>query len=309
MKITRAFLAASLFAMGCNAADATKDPHPDDEVATEHPAVTEARTVLPRFAELQTKVFSGTCSPNPGVCHNASNYPNLATAGNTLTWIGAPCNVELPNPLDGWDACEPLADAIETRGAPPGWYSRISWIEQTAPGAWRAGLMSAPDQSFKSAVAFLDWDGAIVYDPPVLVSEDPEDAFAVTGELTAGVAEVIIRVETQNAGRRAFADSVLATIRGGDPNQNGILGAVDESVEPGAVVFPGSLARSYLWGRITETVPGSRMPLANTPLTLPDYVAIACWIEGLRAADAQPEDPIDYDGCSFAKSPVDYTQP
>jgi hypothetical protein len=103
--------------------------------------------------------------------------------------------------------------------------------------------------------------------------------------------------------------AVLATLVGGDPNADGVWGA-DELTpgERGALVVPGALDRSYLWGRITGTVPGFRMPLANTPITNPGYVAIACWIEGLSASSAErdPEDLIDYDSCQYANAPVDY---
>ena len=98
---------------------------------------------------------------------------------------------------------------------------------------------------------------------------------------------------------------VIDTIVGGDANQNGVYGADDPSVIAGALVVPGDLEASYLWGRITGTVPGTRMPLANGPVTNPQYVALACWIEGLTAG-ATATDEIDYDACGFAADPVDY---
>ena len=61
------------------------------------------------------------------------------------------------------------------------------------------------------------------------------------------------------------------------------------------------------WGRITGTVPGSRMPLANGPITNPQYIALACWIEGLAdQSDPQATDAIEYTSCDFAANPVDY---
>ena len=105
-----------------------------------------------------------------------------------------------------------------------------------------------------------------------------------------------------------FVDAVLATLVGGDPNGNGTWGADETSLPSAALVYPGDLSRSYLWRRITGVPPGSRMPLANTPITNPGYVAIACWIEGLSpdAGDRDAEDLIDYDNCSYAAAPVDY---
>ena len=74
----------------------------------------------------------------------------------------------------------------------------------------------------------------------------------------------------------------------------------------GAIVFPGSLDRSYLWGKITGTVPGSRMPLANGPVTNHQYIALACWIEGLSTTEEnRATDFINYSECSFAEDPED----
>ena len=66
---------------------------------------------------------------------------------------------------------------------------------------------------------------------------------------------------------------------------------------------------------MTETVPGFRMPLANQPLSFDEYIALACWIQGLppeagpAAADRAGDAPIDYDACAFAADPIDYAQP
>src|SRR5262249_36777370 len=106
-----------------------------------------------------------------------------------------------------------------------------------------------------------------------------------------------------------FSDSVLLRVVGGDPNRNGVWGADDPSVLRGGLIQPRDLATSYLWGRITGTVPGTRMRLVNQPLSSSEYVAIACWIEGLDPANSpNPEDAIAYDTCSFAKNPIDYTK-
>jgi hypothetical protein len=54
-----------------------------------------------------------------------------------------------------------------------------------------------------------------------------------------------------------------------------------------------------------ETVSGSRMPLANQPLSIAEMLALFCFVEGL------PDDPgavnlatpIDYAGCSYSDDP------
>src|SRR6185503_10673272 len=63
---------------------------PPPEVVTD--PVTEARALFPRALELHSGVIGRTCSPNPGVCHHTSNYPDLHTIGNVVALLGAPCN-------------------------------------------------------------------------------------------------------------------------------------------------------------------------------------------------------------------------
>lgn len=296
-------LAACRAGAGDHSPGTSASPTPEED-----PAVVEARQSFPRFADLQTKVLSSTCSPNPGVCHNSSNYPSLQSAGNTLAAIGAPCNTEIPNPLAGWDGCELPGDVLVAGTSGDAFRSTIAWIEQQAPGSWSVHLVDPAGATLHAPVSFENADGSVVYDPPVLAATEYDTAFSVTVDLADASRDALVTVNTDEAGRREFADSILATVVGGDPNRNGVFGAAN-AASSGAIVFPGSLSRSYLWRRITGTVAGSRMPLANGPLTLPDYVGIACWIEGLSDAEASPDDPIDYDHCPFAAAPTDYTAP
>jgi hypothetical protein len=103
--------------------------------------------------------------------------------------------------------------------------------------------------------------------------------------------------------QRATADVALAAIVPGDPNRNDVFGA--EAGEAAAIIRPGDLALSYMWRRLVGDVPGSRMPLANGPVTNAQLLALGCWIEGLAAATL-PTDPIDYAACSFYEEPVDF---
>lgn len=301
----RLWVAAALgaFSIGCGrASDGGPDPEPDP-TAEEHPAVVEARNEFPRFIDLHAKVISTTCSPNPGVCHNSSNYPNLETAGNTLTWIDAPCNTEIPNPLDGWDGCEQQGHVV-VASLPDGsaFRSAIAWMIHRTDGVWDIRLEDPAPETVLADVKFEAPDGAIFYDPTLVAPVDSDDTISVTIDLAAAASDAVVTVTVTDITDRIIADSILATLRGGDPNQNGVYGAGSG----GAEILPGDLSKSYLWGRITGTVPGSRMPLANGPLTLPEYVAIACWIEALDETP-EPEDAIGYDDCAFAREPVDYT--
>lgn len=266
-------------------------PTPDPNEAQ---SVKDARVQFPRFLDLQADVLSSTCSPNPGVCHNSSNYPNLETAGNTLAAVNSPCNVEIPDRTQGWDGCERPADIVRLG---TGFTTRVRWMDRVGPSTWRLGIDDAADFTGARRPQFYDASNQVILDPPADWQVSVEFVTGGTsGELTVATADEFIA---------DFVDSVLATVIGGDPNVNGIWGGA--GADPGAVFVPGSLERSYFWGRITETVPGSRMPLANSPLTNPAYVAIACWIEGLAGDGSDTaEDPIDYDSCAFADAPIDY---
>ena len=90
---------------------------------------------------------------------------------------------------------------------------------------------------------------------------------STTGRVTTTSADLYV-LET--------SASNFASVIGGDPNRNGVFGAIDAPIPPPAtMVAPGSLATSYLWGRLTGTVPGFRMPLANGPVRNPQYIALA----------------------------------
>jgi hypothetical protein len=256
--------------------------------------VTEARALFPRAIDLHSGVIARTCSPNPGVCHHTSNYPDLHTMGNVLALLRAPCNLEIPNPEQGWDRCERKGDRLRAES----WVTELAWIEQVSEGDWKVGLREAAPVSARERVALFTADDELVLDPP------PE--WFVGLDMTAGSKEARLTVGAMDPFLFDFVDTVLLTAIGGDANRNGVFGA-DDAAQSGAVVAPGSLGASYLWGRITGTVPGSRMPLANQALSNAEYVAIACWIEGLNP-DA-PQDAraaIDYDTCNFAKNPIAY---
>ena len=76
----------------------------------------------------------------------------------------------------------------------------------------------------------------------------------------------------------------------GDPNMNGVFGA--RIGDPIALMVPGSPEESYLVGRLRgtlegEDVPGTLMPLANQPPSVPDLVALYCFVEGLEDSAAR----------------------
>ena len=269
-------------------------PTPDPNA---HAWVQEAQVTYPRLLDLQQKVFSNTCSPNPNVCHNSSNYPQLRTAGATVAAINSPCNVEIPDRTQGWDNCERPGDVLYAGSS---FVTRVAWIDRIGPQTWRVGMEQPPEVTASVVPRIVAPDGETI------LNTEPA-GWDVTIALVENTAHAMVTVNEQDEFLAEFLDAVLATVIGGDPNENGVWGADDLQGQEGAIVYPGDLSRSYLWGRITGTVPGSRMPLANTPITNAGYVAIACWIEGLSPeGEHDPDDLIDYDTCTYADAPVDY---
>lgn len=285
----RAAVFAAL-ALGCG------DPGDDAPVRPDGPEaefVTEARARYPTAFDVHTGIIATTCSPNPGVCHSANTYPDLSSFGALIAAIEAPCNVEIPDPESGWDGCERPAAAIRAGSLD----SPIAWRELVASGHWAIGL-AAPAPSTATATAELR-DAA----DRVLVPEVAD--FGVALETRAGETVADLVMTRDDASQREWLDSIAINLAGGDANHNGVWGADTEL--GGALVVPGDIEASYLWGRITQTVPGSRMPLANDPLDSADYVAVACWIETLaKTPFPRAGDLIDYDDCLFAWYPTDH---
>ncbi len=260
-------------------------------------SVQEARVLHPRMIDVFTGVIQRSCSPNPGVCHHDSNYPDLRTPGALAAMVDAPCNLEIPDPTAGWDACERTADVVRFDD---GSGARIAWIERVGPGRWRLELAQAPVVSDAARVAFYTADGDVIL--------EPLEEWRVLAARRVAEAVMEVSVSPDDGYVLDVIDTTLRTVLGGDPNRNGVWGA--ERPMRGRVIAAGDLERSYLWGRLTATVPGTRMPLANAPLSNADYAALACWIEQLgRGARAEATVAIDYDACVYARSPLDPAGP
>lgn len=301
--LSMAAAAVAIVAVGCGGGKSGGDAMPTATPAptanpNAPPAVQEAQVKFPRFLDLQIGLFATTCSPNPGVCHNSSNYPNFQTAGDTIAFVEAPCNPEIPDPTQGWDNCERKADRITVGG----YSSEIAWAQRIGPGTWTLGLKTPAATGLNGRPKITDNSGTdTILDPPV--------DWGVLVTATNGATTVALTVGGDDF-IHDFVDSVLKSVIGGDPNRNGVWGAEDPTVSQKLAeeFFPGAPDRSYVWGRLTGTVPGTRMPLANAPLTEADYVALACWMEGLKGGGQDlAEDRIDYDHCVFAQDPTDYT--
>lgn len=300
LRLASLALGASLMLAACGPKNDGGEPTPTpvdlncDELSD--PLSQQACNDYPRVIDLQQGLMTETCSPNPGVCHQTNNYPDMHSAGNFLSVVDAPCNVEIPDPTQGWDNCELPADVMQTSS---GFTSDVAWIENVGTGTYDVSFAVAPTVTQTEDISMItDATGQTV------LLGIPE--FMLTVDLVAGVNEATIHIGAQDF-FFDYVDSILATVIGGDSNRNGTYGA-DAGLDYAALVVPGDLDNSYLWGRITGTVPGSRMPLANGPVTNPQYIALACWIEGLTSVSEapQPTDYIDYQACNFAADPIDY---
>ncbi|MFU8803016.1 MAG: c-type cytochrome domain-containing protein, partial [Bradymonadaceae bacterium] len=114
--------------------------------------------------------------------------------------------------------------------------------------------------------------------------------------------------EVRNNQSDRVNDLLAVGIVQGDVNRNGTYGASESRPLP--LLKPGDPDQSYLIGRMRGVmagipVAGSRMPLANQPLSIPEMVALFCFVEGLPADGAHPNmtDPINYGDCSYSDDP------
>jgi hypothetical protein len=260
---------------------------PDPEKFERH-ELTEARVQFARLIDVETKIIARTCSPNPGVCHQTNNYPNMYTAGHFISMINARCNLEMPDPLQGWDGCEQRGDRLKLGELT----SEIRWKDRHGPADWTFTLREPAEESATLRLELVDPEGVEIFAPP-------ED-YLLTVEVTEGSDEAHVSSTLDAPYYLDLYDTIIASTHSGDLNRNGIYGA-ELSAGTGALIVPGSLEKSYLWGRITGSVPGTRMPLANQALSPAEYVAIACLIEGVDP-DGEPSafDEINYDDCEYA---------
>src|SRR5690606_13950263 len=99
-------------------------------------------------------------------------------------------------------------------------------------------------------------------------------------------------------------------IQQGDENRNGVFGAREAA--PLSLLKAGDPEGSYLLGGWRgelkgQSIPRTRMPLANEPLTIVDMLALFCLVESIpkeRVGLYDLETPINYEDCSWAEHPV-----
>jgi hypothetical protein len=280
------------------------------------PHVLEAQATLATGNDFHRKVIQRSCSPTEGVCHNRKEYPDLHTPTTFASNIGAPCNQVPRQFFTVFDRCEAKGDRFRINDNAAS--TEIAYIEQIQgefvdyqetgeqPTAASPGLhiylrdVVVSNQNVFYAQGFFLRDSA--YGPLTM------ERFETRYYIMDGGRHLFAEVRDY---QRVHADQIMNTgLYFGDHNRNGIFGA--SQTETVALMVPGDALKSYLVARLRghmdgQPVPGTRMPLANQVPTIPEMVALACFIEGLPL-DGGPVSmawPINYEDCSWNTHPDD----
>ena len=273
-----------------------------------------AQEHLPTGSSLHSEVILRSCGPLGGVCHNRKEYPALYSAATFLSSIGAPCNVQ-PGTLEAvFDRCERTGDRFVLEGSPE---KEIGWVEiiplegeyqgdpnENMPGlhihlANAIGNFESGGQGIGQFVRNFVTEGKV------------QDLSYATHEgrwyLFDGGKHVVAEMRDYQVDD--INRLVAVGIEQGDMNRNGIFGARPDAdgntTGPVQMIVPGDPESSYIVARMRGhmegvPVPGTRMPLANQPLNVPEMIALFCFIEGLpKDGQVNLGSDIDYEGCSY----------
>jgi hypothetical protein len=297
-------------------APATVTPYTGD-----NPFVLEAQLRMPTGVDLQRKVILRTCGPTNGVCHNQKEYPDLHTVGTFSAAINAPCNLQPGSYASVYDRCERLGDRFKLsehssfRENEIGWFevivgAYVEYRDGQVPPEDAPGLHLHLREPVQLATGRAHW-GTGTFIRNFINAQGNVEALSFANFNT--------RWWVLGDGRHLFGEvpdysreRVDALVAGGiiqgDQNRNGIFGAREGKTVP--LINPGKPEESYLVGRLRghmqgELVPGTRMPLANQPPSVPDMLALMCFIERLDpgASSWNLSSPIDYANCSYIANP------
>ena len=269
--------------------------------------------------DLHKNVIVRTCGPTSGVCHNQKEYPDLHTASNLLDAINAPCNVQPGDWSAVFDGCEQPGDGFALGDG--GKRREIAYVQylpgeadygdDKAPNAESAGLHVYLAEPVESKDRARVWSNG-VFSRKFVTDDDKVKETVYGGYQTEwwfldGGRHLVGKVSDWQTSR---VEGLLAQgIVQGDMNRNGIFGARESA--PLHLLEAGAPERSYLVGRLRgrlgeDTIPGTRMPLANEPLSLADMLGLYCFIEGLPSELTGEWDllaPINYEECTWAENP------
>lgn len=271
--------------------------------------------------ELHRNVVIRTCGPTGGVCHNKKEYPALHTPANFLDAIGSPCNVQSGDYEGVFDGCEQPGDRLRIRDAAEVEIGHLEYIPGDEQMDYGQDFMPTAETPGLHIYLHDAMDGGgdrmRQWGPGHFIR-----SFVNEGNIENVAYETF---ETEwfflDGGKHLFGavrnyqiDRITRLldvgVEQGDMNRNGVFGARDQT--PLRMIEPGNPEASYLVGRLRgelggAKIPGTRMPLANDPLTIPDMLALYCFIEGLPKGQTSGvldlETPIDYENCRWSKDP------
>jgi hypothetical protein len=297
----------------------TETPNDPDPYMGDDAIVLEAQSKFRTGIELHQKVIWRTCTPNGGVCHNSKEFPDLRTPANFVAAFGQNCNVQYGEYQSVYDRCERPGDRFKLEGGGINTGQvEIGWIE-SIPGPYFEG----------EGLPFSDSPGVHIH----LADPMPGDQVEVysTGQfertfINDGKVEDFTFAEYTTLwyilpDRRHLIGEVRdyqtdqvqellsVGVIEGDPNRNDVFGARQD--DPVHLLDPGSPETSYLIARlrgemVDEQIPGSRMPLANAPLTMAEMLALFCLVEGFPegGTESDLDRAIDYGNCSYSDDPA-----
>jgi hypothetical protein len=266
--------------------------------------VSERPTVDPEYLDVVSlfdRAIAPTCSLNNGVCHNSNNYPDLHTPAAIVATLGEPCNVEIEDPTQVHDACEPAADHLVI--ASIGLDARIV----------RARLL---DSELGTNANNLTQITLTLDPPPTALTPGPSDTVIKRGDVTFDVGEYGAKVKSVEgsdvtldldsaygewSAKRFFDIRVYPpgplTLHVGDPNGNGVQGALVMAMP---LVTAGDPDHSFMLKRLIDPAFGELMPRQCRTWNDAANLALACWIAGLAPDASNAYEPIDYTACSTA---------
>ena len=297
----------------------TETPEDPNPYTGDDPVVLEAQSKFRTGIEFHQKVIWRTCTPNGGVCHNSKEFPDLRTPANFVNAFGSNCNVQYGEFQSVYDRCERPGDRFRLGGGGINTGEiEVGWLEivvgpffegEGVPPADSPGLhlhLADPVPGDQTEVyssgefvrTFID--GGTVQDFSFV---EYTTLWYVLPDRTHLIGEVRdYQVDQVN---NLFEVGVIE----GDPNRNTVFGAREG--DPVHLLEPGSPETSYLIARLRgqmmdEDVPGSRMPLANAPFTVPEMLALFCLVEGFPedGTEADLDRGIDYANCSYSDDPA-----
>jgi len=281
--------------------------------------VLDAQARFPTGLDLHRKVIWRTCTPNGGVCHNSKEYPDLRTPASFAAAFDSRCNVQPGEYSSVFDGCEGAGDRMRFDGSFGGPPIEIAWIQHVAGEGEGDGptdenspglhiKLASPaggddrDQGWGTAHFVRGFvDGGQVMDIEFASFNTEWRKIGDGSHLVGRVADYQLDQVQQ---------LVAAGIQEGDANHNGMFGATMGMDT--RLLASGSPEDSYLIGRIRgemydSALPGSRMPLANPPLTIPEMLGLYCLVEGFPVGgdEVYLSNPIDYNNCSYSLAPED----